>query len=247
MGFVKTLKRKSLKIQNFFLKELSLKNKNIIISGSNSGIGLELTKKLLTENNILAFVNNETNNLDNLNNFNNLDIIKNNFEKNELEETSLKKINLFKPDILINCAASFGPEKQELKDINLKKFKQILNINVFGALQLINESLKSNNLKQIVNITSEMGSTANNKVGGYYYYRSSKSLLNSISKNLSLDLKNENINVFCIHPGDVKTKMNSGGLIMPDISAKKIINILSENNSKFSGILIDINKEIIKW
>ena len=197
MGFVKTLKRKSLKIQNFFLKELSLKNKNIIISGSNSGIGLELTKKLLTENNILAFVNNETNNLDNLNNFNNLDIIKNNFEKNELEETSLKKINLFKPDILINCAASFGPEKQELKDINLKKFKQILNINVFGALQLINESLKSNNLKQIVNITSEMGSTANNKVGGYYYYRSSKSLLNSISKNLSLDLKNDNINVFC--------------------------------------------------
>jgi NAD(P)-dependent dehydrogenase (short-subunit alcohol dehydrogenase family) len=247
MGFVKTLKRKSLKIQNYFLKELSLKNKNIIISGSNSGIGLELTKKLLTENNILAFVNNETNNLDNLNNFNNLDIIKNNFEKNELEETSLKKINLFKPDILINCAASFGPEEQELKDINLKKFKQILNINVFGALQLINESLKSNNLKQIVNITSEMGSTANNKVGGYYYYRSSKSLLNSISKNLSLDLKNENINVFCIHPGDVKTKMNSGGLIMPDISAKKIINILSENNSKFSGILIDINKEIIKW
>ena len=247
MGFVKTLKRKSLKIQNFFLKELSLKNKNIIISGSNSGIGLELTKKLLTENNILAFVNNETNNLDNLNNFNNLDIIKNNFEKNELEETSLKKINLFKPDILINCAASFGPEKQELKDINLKKFKQILNINVFGALQLINESLKSNNLKQIVNITSEMGSTANNKVGGYYYYRSSKSLLNSISKNLSLDLKNDNINVFCIHPGDVKTKMNSGGLIMPDISAKKNINILSENNSKFSGILIDINKEIIKW
>ena len=92
-----------------------------------------------------------------------------------------------------------------------------------------------------------MGSTANNKVGGYYYYRSSKSLLNSISKNLSLDLKNDNINVFCIHPGDVKTKMNSGGLIMPDISAKKIINILSENNSKFSGILIDINKEIIKW
>ena len=247
MGFVKTLKRKSLKIQNFFLKELSLKNKNIIISGSNSGIGLELTKKLLTENNILAFVNNETNNLDNLNNFNNLDIIKNNFENNELEETSLKKINLFKPDILINCAASFGPEEQELKDINLKKFKQILNINVFGALQLINESLKSNNLKQIVNITSEMGSTTNNKVGGYYYYRSSKSLLNSISKNLSLDLKNDNINVFCIHPGDVKTKMNSGGLIMPDISAKKIINILSENNSKFSGILIDINKEIIKW
>ena len=247
MGFVKTLKRKSLKIQNFFLKELSLKNKNIIISGSNSGIGLELTKKLLTENNILAFVNNETNNLDNLNNFNNLDIIKNNFEKNELEETSLKKINLFKPDILINCAASFGPEKQELKDINLKKFKQILNINVFGALQLINESLKSNNLKQIVNITSEMGSTANNKVGGYYYYRSSKSLLNSISKNLSLDLKNDNINVFCIHPGDVKTKMNSGGLIMPDISAKKIINILSENNSQFSVLLIDTNKAIIKW
>ena len=55
------------------------------------------------------------------------------------------------------------------------------------------------------------------------------------------------INVFCIHPGNVKTKMNSAGIISPDISAQKIINIISENNSNLSGLFIGINKEIIKW
>jgi len=244
MGLIKTLKRKVFKISNFFSNKLFVKNKNILITGSNSGIGLALTKQLVKENKILALVNKDSNNLENLKN---LKVVQNNFEESRLDNAVLLEIQKFKPEILINCAASFGPENQNFKNININEFKLILNINVFGPLELIQETVKLNNLKQIINITSEMGSISNNKIGGYYYYRSSKSLLNSISKNLSLDLRKKEINVFCIHPGDVKTKINSGGLIAPDISAQKIINILAENDSKFSGLLIDINKDIIKW
>ena len=92
-----------------------------------------------------------------------------------------------------------------------------------------------------------MGSISSNNNGGHYLYRTTKSLLNSISKNLSIDLKEKKINVFCIHPGSVKTKLNVGGLIMPDIVAQKIINICAENQNKFSGIFIDIEKKILKW
>ena len=56
-----------------------------------------------------------------------------------------------------------------------------------------------------------------------------------------------NINVLCIHPGSVKTKMNPGGDISTDISSQKIINICSENNLKYSGKFIDINKNILEW
>lgn len=246
MGLIKTLKRKSSKISNIFSKKLIIQNKNIILTGSNTGIGLELARKLILKNNLLAFVNKNFENLKVLNE-RKIKIIQCDFGENKLSNDLSNEINMFKPNIIINCAGTFGLQDQELSKIEIENFKKILNINVFSPLKLIQISLKSKNLEQIVNITSEMGSISNNISGGYYYYRGSKTLLNSISKNLSLDLKNKNIKVFCIHPGNVKTKMNSSGVISPVISAQKIINIISENNSNLSGQFIGINKEIIKW
>ncbi len=246
MGLIKTLKRKSSKISNIFSQKLHLQNKNIIITGSNTGIGLELVKKLLVSNNLLALVNKKFENLKILNE-KKMKIIQCDFEENNLPNDLLNEINMFEPNILINCAGSFGFPDQDLSKIEIENYKKVLNINVFSPLKLIQISLGSKNLKQIVNISSEMGSISNNISGGYYYYRGSKTLLNSISKNLSLDLKNKDINVFCIHPGNVKTKMNSSGIISPDLSAQKIINIISENNPNLSGFFIGINKEIINW
>ena len=246
MGLVKTLRRKSSKISNIFSKKLDLQNKNIILTGSNTGIGLELARKLVVNNNLLALVNKNFENLKILNE-KKIKIIQCDFEENNLPNDLSNEINMFKPNILINCAGTFGFQDQDLLKIKIENFKKVLNINVFSPLKLIQISLESKNLEQIVNITSEMGSISNNISGGYYYYRGSKTLLNSISKNLSLDLKNKDINVFCIHPGNVKTKMNTSGIILPDISAQKIINILSENNPNLSGLFIGINKEIIKW
>ena len=246
MGLIKTLKRKSSKISNIFLKKLDIQNKNIILTGSNTGIGLELARKLIVNNNLLTLVNKNFENLKVLNK-KKIKIFQCDLEENNLSNDLSNEIDMFKPNILINCAGTFGFPDQDLSKIEIENFKKVLNINVFSPLKLTQISLRSKNLEQIVNVTSEMGSISNNISGGYYYYRGSKTLLNSISKNLSLDLKNKNINVFCIHPGNVKTKMNSSGIISPDISAQKIINIMSENNSNLSGLFIGINKEIIKW
>ncbi len=57
----------------------------------------------------------------------------------------------------------------------------------------------------------------------------------------------KNINVLCIHPGSVKTKMNPGGDISTSQSSQQIINICSENNFKYNGKFIDINKKILEW
>ena len=57
MGLFKTLKRRIIPLQNLFSKNLQLNNKNIIITGANSGIALALVKNLNIHNNILAFVN----------------------------------------------------------------------------------------------------------------------------------------------------------------------------------------------
>lgn len=246
MGIIKTIKRKSIRINNYFQKRFILKNKKIIITGSNSGIGLELTKKLILDNNILAIVHKDFNEVKKFEN-EKLIIFQENFEKNNFEKKLEEEIIKFKPNIIVNCAASFGPERQNINDIEVLKFNELLNINFFAPMKIIQIGLLSGYLEQIANITSEMGSIKLNNHGGYYYYRISKTMLNSFSKNLSIELKNKNINVFSIHPGSVKTKMNSGGLISAEYSSQKIINILYENSSNYSGKLININKKVLQW
>ena len=43
--------------------------------------------------------------------------------------------------------------------------------------------------------------TSCHKIGGYYAYRASKSALNQVGKTMSIDLKNESIEVTLLHPG----------------------------------------------
>jgi len=248
MAIIKTLNRKFLKLKNssLFNKNLSLKNKKIIITGSNSGIGLNLLKRLSDSNQMLAFVNKNSEEVEKLF-VENINFIKCDFSNLENINKHQELINTFKANIVINCVATFGTEPNKIENINLLEYQNVINTNVLSQFALIQSCLKSKSLDIIINISSEMGSLTSNKNGGHYLYRTTKSFLNSISKNLSIDLKDEQINVFCIHPGSVKTKLNSGGLVHPEVVAKKIINICVENKNKFSGKFIDTDQNILDW
>ena len=246
MGIRKVLKRSFIKFEHNLSKKFEVKDKKIIISGSNSGIGLELAKNLAINNKVISLVNK---NYDEINKFKNenLSILQQDLEKDEFPESFVNDIKEFKPNIIINCAGTFGPTKQNLIDLDIKNFNKVLNINLFSPLRISQYGYLGDHLHQVINITSEMGSISNNERGGFYYYRLSKTLLNSFSKNLYLELSQKNISVFCICPGSVKTKMNSAGLVPPEICAQKIINIISKNDKNLSGKFININQELIQW
>ena len=79
-------------------------------------------------------------------------------------------------------------------------------------------------------MTSQMGSTADNHSGGYYFYRISKAALNMLSKSFSHNYPH--IPSIVIHPGWVRTDM--GGNHAPISSESAAINIsdliLTANN-----------------
>ena len=131
MGIKKTIIRKIEKINYKFSKKLIIKNKRIIITGSNSGIGLELTKKLTSTNSIISTVNKKKNEVDKIKN-KNLKILEEDFQNENLTENFCYEVNEFKPNIIINCAAIFGPDEQSLENFNISEFKKILNINFFS-------------------------------------------------------------------------------------------------------------------
>ena len=175
MGLKKVIKRSLIKINHKFSPKLKIKDKKIIITGSNSGIGLEITKILLKNNQIISIVNKRKNEVDKIKN-NNLQILQQNLEENQYSDIFTNKIKEFRPNIVINCAATFGPERQNFLDLDIEKFNKVLNVNFFSILRILQYTYLGNNLNQVVNITSQMGSISQNKRGGFNYYRLSRSL-----------------------------------------------------------------------
>ena len=220
-----------LKYQNKKVIIKNIKNKSILITGANSGIGLALVKELLLHNNILYATYNT--NYENLNKIKNskLKVIRCNNENFEDLE-NLKRYILNLPiNIIINNAGVWGQQNQDIiEDINYNNLISTLKINSISIIVIINIILqycKKNCLETIVNISSGGGSIKNNLSGGAYIYRASKALQNSLTKNISIDLSRRfNIKTFAVDPGNIRTKMNPNGLLSPEVCAKKILKIL---------------------
>ena len=248
------------KLRNFFYKrkfeinnssQLKFSEKSVLITGANSGIGLALTEKLLDLNNtVYATFNKSSENLIKIKN-KNLFLIK--CDHSNLQEIdNIKNIILQKSiNLIINNAAVSGSNDQNFDSIDYEKFQNAILINVLSVLKishLVLKNAKISSLKTIVNISSEMGSISKNLNGGHYIYRTTKAALNAITKNMAIDLnKKYDINVFAIHPGRVKTKMNPEGLIDVKTCALNILNLLSTNDDSINGKFIDLQKNEIPW
>ena len=253
MGLRKKFKKiiYKLKFKKINFNKIEFNNKNILVTGTNSGIGLELTKKLLNlNNNVFAIYNEKSDNLDKIKN-NHLFLIKCDLSQLKEIEKIKNKLQNNIIDIIINNAGNFGGEKQKIEDIDFDMFIKIISLNALSVLKLINIVINSQNngskLKKIINISSQMGSITENNEGAFYIYRISKSALNSITKNLSIDLfkKNQTI-TFAIHPGSVKSKTNTNGYINPDQCAENIIKMIYDSDISYNGKFFDLqtNKEI---
>jgi NAD(P)-dependent dehydrogenase (short-subunit alcohol dehydrogenase family) len=100
----------------------------------------------------------------------------------------------------------------------------------------------------IVNITSQMGSIADNGSGGYYGYRNSKAALNISTVSMSKDLASSKIIAVVIHPGWVKTDM--GGQSAPtttEQSVAGIVDILEGLNESKSGKFLNWKGNELPW
>ena len=86
-------------------------------------------------------------------------------------------------------------------------------------------------------LSARVGSISDNKLGGWYSYRASKTALNQIIKNFSIEVKRSNINAIFVglQPGTVKSYLSkpfeknvkADKLFTPDYSAEKLLDIIS--------------------
>lgn len=150
-------------------------------------------------------------------------------------------------DLLINNAGMLRDES--LGEIDFDSIRSQMEINAYAPLR-VSEALLGNlgEGARIANITSRMGSIADNDSGGRYGYRASKAALNAFGKSLAMDLKPRGIAVAQIHPGYVKTRMvNFGGIISAEEAAAGIAQRIEELTLKNSGGFWHSNGEALPW
>ena len=114
--------------------------------------------------------------------------------------------------------------------------------------QAVIENVKKSSAKKIYFLSSQLGSIEDNKSGGMYIYRSSKSGLNQVVKSLSIDLKAYGITVVSLHPGWVKTDM--GGPNAPvsiDESVERMIEVIETTDIKDTGKFLNYHGQELPW
>ena len=94
-------------------------------------------------------------------------------------------------------------------------------------------------------LSARVGSIEDNRLGGWYAYRSSKAALNMLIKTLSIELNRLNPSALCVglHPGTVNTSLSKpyqgsvskGQLFSVEQSANHLLNVLNSLQPEHSG------------
>lgn len=234
--------------------------KNIVIVGATGAIGkafLEHYVKDESVENVLAFSRKKMS-------YENIKI--KSFDLDIENQTSIEDAAQNIKDYLIDTiivatgilhSENFGPEKS-IREINYSTMAKVMAVNTIGPaligryfIPLLRKDTKS----VLAFLSARVGSISDNKLGGWYSYRASKTALNQIIKNFSIELKRTNPKavVLGLQPGTVdsnlsepfKKNVTKDKLFSPEHSRELLSGVIEKVTIEDSGNLIAYNGEII--
>jgi|TARA_B110000902_G_scaffold49148_1_gene56032 NAD(P)-dependent dehydrogenase (short-subunit alcohol dehydrogenase family) len=233
---------------------------NIIIAGSTGAIGGEFTELYANNSNvekIIALSRKPTNTNHNKIQSVEIDYYNEATFKNLDEISQLDSISKIIIATGILHTDQIRPEKS-IDSIAGEDMRKVFQVNVFGPILLVKKLLplikKSKGVK-IVFLTARVGSISDNVLGGWHSYRSSKSALNMMIKNLAIELKrlNKEHVVIGIHPGTVKSHLSEPFLrhvkhdiFNPKESVDLMTQVISKVSQTDSGKCFDFSGKVIE-
>lgn len=229
----------------------------ILVTGANRGIGLELTRCFATDGWRVFACCREPEKAEELGEL--VREFEDRIQVFTLDVTDLEQIHALSEvlaeesiDILFNNAGISGPKGvQGFGDVPVDVWLEVFHVNTIAPLKMAEafvEQVARSDRRVIATMGSLLGSIADNGSGGLYCYRTSKTAVNMVMKNLSIDLAGQGIVSMVFHPGWVRTDMGGEKApTLPSESATGIYRVLSGAGPSDNGRFLTFEGEDLPW
>ena len=167
-------------------------------------------------------------------------------------------------DWIINCVgilhtATHKPEKS-LNTITPDFFLENISTNTLPTLLLAKHFtplLARSPAGKLATLSAKVGSISDNRLGGWYSYRSSKAALNMVIKSISIEWRRvaKKAVVLSLHPGTTDTPLSKpfqtnvpeGKLFDADDVARQLLSIIERSTPEESGRFFAYDGEELPW
>lgn len=223
-------------------------NQRTLIIGANSGIATALTLALLKDTDRqLILITRNIEHLQGIDSNQAIPIHVNNYDELSIKRavSKLQAMKALPITQVFICSGilhsrNIKPEKR-LEDFDANAFSQIINANTLSPilwLKHLTTLLTSEHTCKVTVFSARVGSTSDNKLGGWYSYRSSKAALNMLLKTVAIEFarRAKNIKVIAFHPGTTDTPLSKpfqknvpvGKLFTREFVAKQLLDIVEK-------------------
>ena len=220
----------------------------VLITGANRGIGLEFVRQYAADGwDVIATARN-SGGADELERIAGVRV-------EELDMADLEAVAGFGEridgplDLLIANAGTYQPETCDTAEDALG-WARMMMVNAIAAYVLARSLLDqvAEAIGKLIAISSDMGSIAANRSGGYVPYRSSKSALNSAWRSLAIEARPLGVVVAAFNPGWVKTRMGGpNATLSPEDSIGQMRATIAGLGSEQSGGFFERDGRVIPW
>lgn len=221
----------------------------VLVTGANRGIGLELVRQMRARGHQVIGTARKPEQAMELKETGarvvQLDVTDSNSIRAMAEQLKGQRI-----DLLINNAGMLGHNAQSFAETDFDQVIATFDVNSLGPMR-VTQALLPNILagsgKTVIQISSTMGSIANNS-GGYYGYRASKAALNMLNSSLALELADRGITSVVIHPGWVQTRLGGeNAAITVEDSVTGMMQVIAKLGPEDSGRFLDYQGAELPW
>jgi NAD(P)-dependent dehydrogenase (short-subunit alcohol dehydrogenase family) len=153
-------------------------------------------------------------------------------------------------DVLVNNAG-VSSETRSIADLTSEALLRVLHVNAAAPLVVVRAALpalRAGARRTIINISSQLGSIANNSGGSTYAYRASKAALNMLTVSLANELRPEGFTCVAMHPGWVRTDMGGPQApLTPTDSVASMIAVIERLTATDSGRFLNYDGKPLPW
>ena len=225
-------------------------NQTVLITGANRGIGLELTRQYCSQGARVFACCRDPDGASALGDIDG-DVERIRLDVNSDHDLAAlrRKMADQSLDVVINNAGVYGPRTTG-NPVDRDGWHTTFATNVMGPMDvaLAVKPCLERSRGVLANITSRMGSIADNDSGGSHIYRSSKAALNAAMKSIAIDWQNTGVTVLLLHPGWVETDMGGpNALISADTSVRGLMSVIGRAKLEDSGSFFNYLGDSLPW